>query len=164
MGASNEITATVAVLICRVFGGRVPSELAPPDRVELKVSLGTASCTKRCSELHHPEMNHVSSDFHSVIDRLGRFDWDVARIAEVVGKDTNSVQRIMRKNFGWNIELLQRLCVHVRRSDIEESPNVQLAILIKGKSFATGSVPLMDLLNAKDVTHRTHITCTGMPN
>lgn len=158
---------SVAVLIGRIYGGRIPVELAEPSKVELRLSCGGGPTdVKRCSEATHPNFENINDEVWSIIDRLTRSGENEMRIADLCNMELGTVQRILRKHGNWNLELLRRLCIILRPTDLEDSTHmVEIAVVQapahKGRVLGSCSVPLHRLLQADGMRIREEVRCTA---
>jgi len=158
-------SSATALLVCEVFGGNVPADVAAAGSASVKVSIGTSSGVRQCYEACYGESN-FSEGVQVVIGRLAESGWDAHRISAVVDGDAKmerlqAIGRIMRKRLGWNLELLQRICVPVQASDITQAETITVEILAKGKTIATGSIKLENVLGSSNVRCRQVVYCSG---
>merc|ERR1712048_944193 len=156
----------IALLICEFFGGHVPAEVAAPSSVSIKVALGKSSASRQCYEAVYGE-SVLDEGVEQVIERLAMSGWDAQRIASVVDGNNKlervpAINRIMRRRLGWNLELLQRICVPVQPADIAHSEPIIIELLAKGKSLAVGCIPPDEVLSTTSVRCRRVVYCSGV--
>merc|ERR1712048_167647 len=155
-----------ALLICEFYGGHIPAEVATPSSVSIKVALGKSSASRQCYEAVYGE-SVLNEGVEQVIERLAMSGWDAQRISSVVDGETKlervpAINKIMRRRLGWNLELLQRICVTVEPADIVHSEHIIIELLAKGKSLAVGVIPLSDVLGTTSVRCRQVVYCAGV--
>lgn len=151
-------TGAVAVLVCELFGGRIPSGIAAPAAVDLRCGIGKSTGFQRCAEAQKADPGTVGEKTQKSIEHLANLGLSAETIAQALGEDITEVQRIMRKR-GWNLELLQKISVLLRPSDLSNATNIDVEILVKNKPVATGTVSIQRILQSPTAKHSEVVQC-----
>mmetsp|Transcript_129496 Transcript_129496/g.402779 ORF Transcript_129496/g.402779 Transcript_129496/m.402779 type:complete len:242 (-) Transcript_129496:13-738(-) len=147
-----------ALIICEVFGGHCPPELAAASGVDVQVSLGKGKDKRRCADSQKVDPGGVSEKQKRILERLAAQGLDAATIAAALDEDVADVQRIMRK-CGWNLEIPQKLSLLVSDTDLSGATHIDVDCIHKKKLLASASVPIASVLRASGMRHTEVISC-----
>jgi len=148
----EEHAGAVVLLVCEVFGGRVPPDIVAPGAMEVRMNLGKAHASATCIEASKPDPGALGEKTQRSIERLAGMNLKAEAIAEALGEDLGDVERIMRRH-GWNLECPQKLSALVHPEDLTSASNVHITALTKGRKLAHGGVRLETILHHANARH-----------
>ena len=143
----------VAVLICDVEGGRLPANL-DPSIVDFSLQLGDSHDQKHCAQAVQHDSRLSESTLKAIkaieaVSSMSLRSLSADALADALGEDKHQVARVLRRR-GWNLHLPDKLCLLLGEDDLD-CRDVQLKLKLKGKTLASASVSLKNILQATDI-------------
>lgn len=134
---------SVALLVCEVFGGRLPPALGPPSSADLRMSIGGSRGIRRATEVSaDPVPGAIGEKNLTIIEKLStNLKLNSEQIAAALGEEVIEVERAVRKR-GQNLHCPQKITVLLRPQDLHNATEISFNVLQKDKAVAVGSVPL----------------------
>lgn len=144
----GESCDSVALLVCEVFGGRLPAALGPPSSADLRVSIGRSHGLRRATEVSPDDVPGVIADTKKwdVIDKLAKHKLNTEQIALALGEEVMDVERVVRKR-GQNLQCPQKITVLLRPQDLHGATDISIEVLQKDKPVAVSTMPLKKVLS-----------------
>merc|ERR1719329_1372827 len=95
---------SVALLVCEVFGGRLPEAFGPPATADLRVSIGKSHGLRRATEVSAEVVPGVIQEKQcAIIEKLTKQNLTTEQIALALGEEVMEVERVVRKR-GQNLQ------------------------------------------------------------
>lgn len=141
---------TVAMLVCRLVSGKVAEKLGSADSVQLEVGVNKTHEKRTCADRWYGKWETVSEDVQEVIERLAKRNMGHREIAEIVKRPPHIVKRIMDKRLGFNLEILQRLCLLLGPEDLHATTPIKVGVYVKGHLEASATVSMAKTISGVD--------------
>lgn len=136
---------SVALLLCEVFGGRLPTGLGDPGKVTLRLRLGRTVASATCSAAPEGRVGELSEATMRTIESLSGNGVEHTVIAGALGLEPVDVARVIRKK-GVNLGVPQPFRLLLAPEDLECEENLEMTALDShGTALATGVVPIARL-------------------
>jgi len=157
---ATEVEAgAVALLICHVVGGHIPTDLTDKRAMvdirmhtDKAVKAGKNKISLACAEADAAPVGTISEKQKLVIERLADKGLKAEEIAAAIEEDPLEVARVMRRR-GWNMSLPQKLYVFLHEDDLDGAVDIDISLHLKKQKLAQGSMAISHLLNHFNMRH-----------
>eukprot|EP00440_Ansanella_granifera_P054544 gb/GFBE01059122.1/.p1 GENE.gb/GFBE01059122.1/~~gb/GFBE01059122.1/.p1 ORF type:complete len:1257 (+),score=289.16 gb/GFBE01059122.1/:1-3771(+) len=151
---SSDDIASVAMLVCEVFGGKVASKDHSASSLEVQVCVGEAKEAKACEQVEEPEAGGAADKTHKSIYKLAEMKMSTETISDILQESPEDVANVLRRG-GWNLACKQKIKMLLKATDLEGVQEVVVELRVqKGARLGKASVTMAALLEEDTVSKR----------